>query len=134
MKIKQYFPHFILLILFIFTFIINSQIGLFGDDYYYGTFIRDDFFSLHKKHYLEVNGRVIVHFLDSIFLALPNFLWTILNSIMLTGIAYFGSKITKIFSNKKETFLKSIIIFLFRNTNVKYNGCKAKRLLDYWFF
>ena len=33
MKIKTYLPKLILLGLFILTFIVNLQIGLFGDDY-----------------------------------------------------------------------------------------------------
>ena len=108
MKIKKCFPMILLVTLFIFTLAINSQIGLFGDDYYYATFIRENFLELHKQHYLEINGRAIVHFLDSIFLALPKFFWAILNSLMLTGITYFGSKIVSLFSNSKNAFTKSI--------------------------
>ena len=63
---------------------VNLQIGLFGDDYYYATFTKNNFWQLHKAHYLEVNGRVIVHFLDSIFLSIPKIFWQVLNSIMLT--------------------------------------------------
>ena len=63
---------------------VNLQIGLFGDDYYYATFTKNNFRELHKNHYLEVNGRVIVHLLDSIFLSIPKIFWQILNSIMLT--------------------------------------------------
>lgn len=63
---------------------VNLQIGLFGDDYYYATFTKNNFWNLHKNHYLEVNGRVIVHLLDSIFLSIPKIFWQILNSIMLT--------------------------------------------------
>lgn len=89
------------------------QIGLFGDDYFYATFFGENFLELHKQHYLESNGRIIVHLLDSIFLALPRFTWSILNSLMLTGIAYFGSKILTLFSDKKNVLIKSIIIFIF---------------------
>ena len=98
---------------FILVFLINSQIGLFGDDYYYVSFVKNNFFELHKNHYIEVNGRAIVHLLDSIFLALPKIFWSILNSLMITSIAYFASKIIALFSSKKNIFEKSIIIFLF---------------------
>lgn len=84
MKIKTYLPKLILLGLFILTFIVNLQIGLFGDDYYYSTFVGNNFWELHKAHYLEVNGRVIVHLLVSIFLAFPKLIWQLLNSFMLT--------------------------------------------------
>lgn len=117
MKFKQYLPHFVLISLFLLTFLVNLQIGLFGDDYYYATFIKNDFWNLHKTHYLEINGRAIVHFLDTIFLALPNFFWQVFNSLMLTGIAYFGSKI--VYNTKKsenadnKIFIKSLLIFFF---------------------
>lgn len=117
MKIKTYLPQIILAGLFTLTLLVNLQIGLFGDDYFYATFIRNDFWNLHKTHYLEINGRAIVHFLDSIFLALPNIFWQILNSLMLTGIAYFGSKIVcsakNLDTEKNSTFTKSLIVFFF---------------------
>ena len=84
MKFKKVLPSLFLVALFSLTFIVNLQIGLFGDDYYYATFLKNDFWELHKTHYLEINGRAIVHLLDSIFLALPKIFWQILNSIMLT--------------------------------------------------
>ncbi len=118
MKIKKYIPQILLLVLFILTFAVNSQVPIMGDDYYYATFTRENFWELHKNHYLEANGRAIVHFIDSIFLALPPILWAFLNSVMLTGIAYFGSKIVELFTNKKEAFKKSIIIFIFGILNL----------------
>ena len=93
MNFRKYLPNILLIILFVATFIVNMQIGLFGDDYYYATFIKNDFWQLHQTHYLQVNGRAIVHFLDTIFLALPNIFWAIANSFMLTAIAYFAKKI-----------------------------------------
>lgn len=84
MKIKSSLPKIILIIFFILTFIVNAQIGLFGDDYYYATFTKNNFLEHHINHYLKDNGRAIVHFLDSIFLFLPHIFWQILNSIMLT--------------------------------------------------
>ena len=114
MKIKAFLPQIILIFIFLLTLIVNLQIGLFGDDYYYATFIRNNFWELHKAHYLDINGRIIVHFLDSIFLAIPRIFWQLFNSVMLTGIAYFGSKIVCEISSKKEnSFIKSLIIFAF---------------------
>ena len=89
MKIKANLSKIILIVLFILTLIVNLQIGLLGDDYYYGTFVKNDFWELHKTHYLEVNGRVIVHLLDSIFLAIPRIFWQLLNSFMLTRYCLF---------------------------------------------
>lgn len=113
MSFRKYLPNVLLAILFITTFIVNMQIGLFGDDYYYATFIKNDFCGLHLNHYLQVNGRAIVHILDTIFLALPNIFWAILNSFMLTSIAYFAQKIVMLFSNKIENAVSSVLIFFF---------------------
>lgn len=117
MKIKQYLPLLILISLFILTLLVNLQIGLFGDDYFYASFTKKEFWNMHKMHYLEINGRAIVHFLDSIFLALPKIFWQLLNSFMLTGIAYYGSKIvcsTKVnHANHNNIFIKSLITFFF---------------------
>lgn len=113
MKIDKYFSKIILALLFFSTFAVSMQIGLFGDDYYYGTFIKNNFWGLHKNHYLTVNGRAIVHFLDTIFLSLPKPIWALLNSFMLTYIAYSAGKIIELFSNKKENYIKSILIFSF---------------------
>lgn len=117
MKLKHYLPLLFLISLFMLTLLVNLQIGLFGDDYFYATFTKNDFWNLHKMHYLETNGRAIVHLLDSLFLALPNIFWQIFNSIMLTGIAYFGCKIVCYAKynerNYNSIFIKSLITFFF---------------------
>lgn len=113
MNFRKYLPNILLIILFVATFIVNMQIGLFGDDYYYATFIKNDFWQLHQTHYLQVNGRAIVHLLDTIFLALPNIFWAIANSFMLTAIAYFAKKIVMLFSSKEESSLITVLVFFF---------------------
>ena len=84
MKIKKYLPHIILIALFLLTLLVSLQIGLFGDDYFYITFTKGDFWELQKEHYLHSTGRAIIAFLNSILLAIPLFYWAILNSLMLT--------------------------------------------------
>ena len=51
------------------------------------------YFEKLKEHYLKDNGRLIVHFFDTLLLSISPFFWKILNSLMLTGICYIGSKI-----------------------------------------
>lgn len=113
MNLKKILPNLLLVFSFIATFLVNMQIGLFGDDYYYATFIKDDFWGLHKNHYLTINGRAIVHFLDTIFLSLPNIVWAVANSLMLTFITHLAGKIISLFSNEKSNYLKTILIFSF---------------------
>lgn len=114
MKFKKYLPYIFLFMLFLTTLAVNMQIGLFGDDYYYATFTRENFGSMHLNHYQEANGRAIVHILDTLFLAMPHFVWAIFNSFLLTMIAYMSSKIVALFNNNNESFcLKTIITFLF---------------------
>lgn len=64
MKFKKYLPYIFLFMLFLTTLAVNMQIGLFGDDYYYATFTRENFWSMHLNHYQEANGRAIVHILE----------------------------------------------------------------------
>ncbi|MBQ7793534.1 MAG: hypothetical protein IJ366_03345 [Clostridia bacterium] len=76
---------------FVLAFAVMQNIPLFGDDYYYATFWGENFWSMHKEHYLLANGRAIVHFLASVFVALPPILWQILNSLLIAVIALFAA-------------------------------------------
>ena len=79
-KIATYWP---LGLLFTLTLITNLQIGLFGDDYFYASFMKLGFWKMHIKHYLESNGRAFVHLLDSLFLTFPKPIWAVFNSFCL---------------------------------------------------
>ncbi len=74
-------------VVFLMSFLVMRCIPLFGDDYYYRTFWDDNFWELHKEHYLLANGRAIVHFFASLFVSLPPVLWQVLNSLLLAVIA-----------------------------------------------
>ena len=107
-KIANYWP---LILLFFLTLITNLQIGLFGDDYFYASFSKLGFWQMHIKHYLESNGRALVHFLDSLFLILPQPIWAIFNSFCLCAIAYFACKIiTLVKASSKHTF-QTLLLF-----------------------
>jgi len=113
-KLKQNWLSLLLPIIFVSFLLINLNVVYFGDDYYYLTFRNLDFSEYFTKlagHYLNDNGRFIVHMLATLFLKLPLPFWAILNSLFLTGICYFASKV--ITSNKKENLplLCSIIFF-----------------------
>lgn len=79
-------------LVFALSFAIMRNIPLFGDDYYYTTFWGSDFWSKHLEHYMLANGRAIVHFLATVFLAVNPIFWQILNSVFLAVIATFSAK------------------------------------------
>ncbi|GMQ55993.1 hypothetical protein AN1V17_03850 [Vallitalea sediminicola] len=87
---------FITLLTFIITAIVNFNVRLYGDDFFYACFTRVDFdyfVTRHLDHYMRANGRAIVHLLATIFLGVNQYFWAICNSLMLAGIVFFGAKI-----------------------------------------
>lgn len=77
---------------FIFAFLVMRNIPLLGDDYYYTTFWNNDFWHMHKEHYMLINGRAIVHLLVTVFLSIHPIFWQILNSFLLALIATFAAR------------------------------------------
>ena len=63
-------------------------------------------------HYQTDNGRLIVHMLDTIFLRILPIFWQILNSLMLTGICYFSSKIICKNNEKNVPLISTTMFFL----------------------
>lgn len=64
--------HYAVLVLYgAFEAFILSRIAMFGDDYYYSTFFRggfSHFLSENTRHYMETNGRALVHVLDEVLI------------------------------------------------------------------
>ena len=109
-----------LLVFLIFTTmqaVIIDKIVLFGDDYYYCTFLYNGighFFSENAKHYLETNGRAIVHLLDELLLAGGTIIaWKIFAVITTALIALFcaliAAKVWK-YGIKTEKFKLSLVL------------------------
>lgn len=125
MKAKNINAMQLLLLITFFSFlVININVTYFGDDYHFLDFQNYNlqaYFSKLVDHYFLDNGRLIVHFLDTIFLSLPIFLWQILNSLMLTGICYFITKIVQITFDKKENnfFVFSIVFILIASLDIE---------------
>ncbi len=84
---------FLFILVFFATFMVNMNVSLFGDDFYYATFGDLGFIKTHIEHYEIVNGRAIVHLLATAFLMLPMWVWSIVNSLMLAGIGTMSLKI-----------------------------------------
>ena len=123
---KKYIPLLFAVLTFVITFLANYNVYLSGDDYFYITFTNgtvSEFFTHHINHYLNINGRAIVHFLVSVFLSIDLIWWKIFNSIMLASIVYFGSKITS-----KNTLVSGAIFFL----GICGIGISVSRQSIYW--
>lgn len=116
-KIKNNYG-FILLFLFIgMMFYLHSFIYLGGDDYIYGTFIKDGldvFWNKHINHYMKVNGRAIMHFLVTIMLIFDMHLWRFINPISICIFIILLSKIsTKDNKNLNSAILVGIMLVAF---------------------
>ncbi|WP_226392658.1 DUF6056 family protein [Ructibacterium gallinarum] len=77
----------------IFTFLVMRNVRLYGDDYFYGTFGMQGwsgFWQAHQNHYMQSNGRAVVHILDALFLQFPPILWQVVNCFMLGLVVFLG--------------------------------------------
>ncbi len=109
-----------LLIFAVFTIMQGSiidKIVLFGDDYYYTSFFYNGaeyFFGENAKHWLETNGRALVHLLDEFLLAGGTIiLWKIFAVIVISLIAFFTALIASRAWNEgvnTESFKISLVI------------------------
>lgn len=108
---KKYIPLIFAALTFIFTFLVNENIYLFGDDYYYIGFSQGsiaEYFVRNAEHYTNMNGRAIVHLLVTFFLSIDMIWWKLFNSFMLACITYFGAKIAT-----THTLYAGLAFFLF---------------------
>jgi hypothetical protein len=74
---------------------VHRFIFLYGDDFYYGAFLRrgfSGFWRSHFEHYMTVNGRGIVHFLVSLMLVSGAEIWRILSPVLILCLAWLISK------------------------------------------
>lgn len=95
---------------FALTFMVLGNVTLYGDDYFYHSFLDNnlaDFISTHLQHYMMNNGRVFVHLLVTIFLALPLMVWKVFNSLLL-GIFVYGAARIVMSGRENSSFIQSL--------------------------
>lgn len=129
-KIKNNFKYFLIPIIFISFLLINLNVVYFGDDYYYLSFRNlnfTEYFSGLFNHYCQDNGRFIVHLFATLFLKFPMPFWQILNSLMLTGICYFITKILTTKDKSKMPLILSISFFIIASLSINIT-----RQSTYW--
>lgn len=117
------------------TALINMNVNLYGDDFIYSTFTTRDmkyFITAHIDHYNLTNGRAIVHLLATMFLGLDIRMWQILNSFMIGGLLYFGTKTilaqTKINISSNDSYYTALIFAI----SIAFFNIDMTRQSVYW--
>lgn len=117
--LKKHWHHIILGIYFILLVYQHSFIHMYGDDYYYGTFLKDNFFKKHIEHYMVINGRALVHFVVSLMLYFETKLFMIVNPLMIIGVI---TLVAKLVTNDKEDYkiaiVSGIVLFSMLSINI----------------
>ena len=96
LKSEPYYGFLFMLIL-LFTMLFSFCI-LQSDDYSYASYLKDgllNFLRLTKEHFLNINGRALVHFFLHITLALPKAIAVLIKSAILFLIGFFSFKLTE---------------------------------------
>lgn len=76
--------------------VLNSQITLYSDDYWYGTFFDGGlscFWQRMAQHYFETNGRFYVHLIVPFVLLFDTKLFVFLSPVLLALLYWFGAKL-----------------------------------------
>lgn len=105
-KTRNKLPYFIFFLFVLMQAWTLIYIVQFGDDYYYTTFLSNGirhFIDENVLHYMQTNGRALVHILDEILLANGTvFLWKIINLAVISLTVWFSAKLVA--GNDKKQF------------------------------
>lgn len=121
MKKETWWIIILVILAFISFFLINKNVIYSGDDYYFLSFSNcnlNEYITKIITHYKLDNGRIIVHVLDTLCLKFPIVIWSIINSLMLTGICYFVSKISTSDNTNKMPIVFSVAFMLMSSLNI----------------
>lgn len=121
MKKETWWVIILVILAFISFFIINKNVIYSGDDYYFLSFSNcnlNEYITKIITHYKLDNGRIIVHVLDTLCLKFPIVIWSTINSLMLTGICYFVSKISTSDNTNKMPIVFSVAFMLMSSLNI----------------
>lgn len=94
------------------TFTILTKVRLYGDDWHYFQYTKGGvkfFLSKHYDHYLLANGRALVHFWATVFLALPMVFWRVINTFFVLSVVM---RITDLSLNRDEERSKTVLFGL----------------------
>ncbi|MFI3230765.1 MAG: DUF6056 family protein [bacterium] len=113
-------------IIFIILFKICSNVILYGDDFFYKSFSKEDlavYISKNYEHYFMANGRVVVHLLVTAFLAIDIKYWAIVNAFMIVSCLYciqnISSSRARVLNNNRHlTLCLNVVIFFLLDPRV----------------
>ncbi|MTI47816.1 MAG: hypothetical protein FH761_08240 [Firmicutes bacterium] len=118
-SIKNYWHYIILIIYFGLLVYQHFFIHMYGDDYYYGTFLQSNFLQKHMDHYMYTNGRALVHFIVSLMLFFKTKLFMIVNPIMIIATIILVAKLaTNDEKNYKIAIASGIVLFSMLSINI----------------
>lgn len=87
------------------SFVLHNNIRLLRDDFLYYSFTKHGFWGFVIRilgHYFLINGRLLVHFFDSLFVGSDGILFTIFNNILIIASVWLLIQITV--ENKERRF------------------------------
>ncbi|MBR5535234.1 MAG: hypothetical protein IKU60_01165 [Clostridia bacterium] len=98
LKNKPFDRFYIILtaVLTLMLFILFNFCILQSDDYAYASYLKDglgNFIKLTRDHFININGRAVVHFFLQLTLSLPLFLTAFVKCVVLFGICFFSLKL-----------------------------------------
>lgn len=109
---------------FIIFAVISGLTSFYADDFYYATFFQDGpeaFWRLTVEHYLNMNGRALVHFFDELLLLGGTGLFAFVNPFMLLLFYWYAAKsvLSEAMKPKRAFFLfMAMAVTLFLNIAV----------------
>ncbi len=112
------------LLMVLFVAICLSFCILQSDDYSYAAYFQDgigNFLKLTKEHYLNINGRALVHFFLQITLALPSFMAVLIKSAVLFSTGFLSFKASRLQKENTAVYLIAFyaLILLWGNNTLK---------------
>ena len=115
-SIKQMRFYFVIFGVFLLLqFYTHIFVPLFGDDYYYASFLRKGlsfFIRENIIHYTSTNGRAFIHLLNEIIISVGPNIWWFFNTAVIGLIVWYGAAIASSrYSGKKGTFGKALVVF-----------------------
>ncbi len=104
---EKYWHYIILIIYFMLLLYQHKFIHMYGDDYYYGSFLKENFLRKHMDHYMYINGRAFVHFIVTLILYFKTNLFMIVNPLMIIGVVIL---VAKLVTQDKEDYKYAVVL------------------------
>lgn len=111
--LKEYYHLITFAVFFVLEAYSISTVVMTGDDFYYASFLKNGsayFFSENILHYMETNGRALVHVLDEIFLAMPLMVWKFVELFAVSAIVLISAIVASGGVKNQKKFKISLVM------------------------